>query len=176
MLKELNNKLVSGGQQLQEKEAEQLAAQREYQKKIKEQRRKAEKLREEKIANENALISANVQFKSMEEELKATREYMNRQKAKFENAASEIRDLKKEHNDEKEDLMIQLRQQDLDIKFYRQVVEMVMKQEEIAKLKSKSSYDDGMNEWAIPVFLLKAREVALPSLSIKKQAQEFMEN
>jgi chromosome segregation ATPase len=106
MLKELNNKLVSGGQQLQEKEAEQLAAQREYQKKIKEQRRKAEKLREEKIANENALISANVQFKSMEEELKATREYMDRQKAKFENAASEIRDLKKEHNDEKEDLMI----------------------------------------------------------------------
>lgn len=51
-----------------------------------------------------------------------------------------------------------------------------MKQEEIAKLKSKSSYDDGMNEWAIPVFLLKNREVALPSLSIKKQAQEFMEN
>jgi hypothetical protein len=31
---------------------------------------------------------------------------MDRQKAKFENAASEIRDLKKEHNDEKEDLMI----------------------------------------------------------------------
>jgi hypothetical protein len=106
MLKELNNKLVSGGQQLQEKEAEQLAAQREYQKKIKEQRRKAEKLREEKIANENALITANVQFKTMEEELKATREIMNRQKAKYENAASEIRDLKKEHNDEKEDLMI----------------------------------------------------------------------
>jgi hypothetical protein len=53
---------------------------------------------------------------------------------------------------------------------------MVMKQEEISKLKAKSTYDDGMNEWSIPVFLLKNREVALPSLSIKKQAQEFMEN
>ena len=52
---------------------------------------------------------------------------------------------------------------------------MVMKPEEIAKLKNKSSYDDGMNEWNIPVFLLKAREVALPSLSIKKQAAEFMD-
>ena len=53
---------------------------------------------------------------------------------------------------------------------------MVMKPEELAKLKLKSTYDDDSSEWTIPVFLLKAREVALPSLSIKKQAQEFMEN
>jgi hypothetical protein len=45
---------------------------------------------------------------------------------------------------------------------------MVMKTEELAKLKHKSTYDDDTNEWSIPVFLLKAREVALPSLSIKK--------
>lgn len=108
--------------------------------------------------------------------MKATKAFMEKQKAKYENAAEEIRDLQKEHNDEKEDMMIQLRQQDLDIKFYRQVVDMVMKPEEIAKLKGKSSYDDATNEWNIPVFLLKAREVALPSLSIKKQANEFMES
>jgi hypothetical protein len=53
---------------------------------------------------------------------------------------------------------------------------MVMKPEELQKLKMKSQYDDGANEWTVPVFLLKAREVALPSLSIKKQATEFMEN
>lgn len=51
-----------------------------------------------------------------------------------------------------------------------------MKNEELAKLKIKSNYDDGMNEWAIPVFLLKNREVTLPSVSIKKQSQDFMEN
>jgi hypothetical protein len=43
-----------------------------------------------------------------------------------------------------------------------------MKPEELAKLKGKAVFDDGMNEWSIPVFLLKAKEVALPSLSIKK--------
>lgn len=53
---------------------------------------------------------------------------------------------------------------------------MVMKNEDLAKLKNKSTYNDGSNEWSIPVFLLKNREVALPSLSIKKQAAEFMEN
>jgi len=40
----------------------------------------------------------------------------------------------------------------------------------------KSSYDDATNEWSIPVFLLKNKDVALPSLSIKKQAQDYMEN
>lgn len=72
--------------------------------------------------------------------------------------------------------MIQLRQQDLDFKFFKKVVDMVMRPEELAKLKMKSQYDDGLNDWVIPVFLLKAKEVALPTLSIKKQAQEFMEN
>ena len=72
--------------------------------------------------------------------------------------------------------MIQLRQQDLDIKFYTKVVDMVMKPEELAKLKIKSSYDDATNEWQIPIFFFFSREVALPSLSIKKNAQEFMEH
>jgi len=49
---------------------------------------------------------------------------------------------------------------------------MILKPEELAKLKGKSNFDDGMNEWAIPIFLLKAKEVALPSLSMKKPAAE----
>ena len=53
---------------------------------------------------------------------------------------------------------------------------MVMKPEELVKIKHKSTYDDGTGEWSVPVFLLKAREVALPSLSIKKQAAEYMDN
>ena len=47
---------------------------------------------------------------------------------------------------------------------------MVMRNEEIAKLKMKSQFDDATNDWDIPIFLLKNKEIALPSLSIKKQA------
>lgn len=71
--------------------------------------------------------------------------------------------------------MIQLRQQDSDVKFYRRIVEMVMRSEDIAKLKMKSQYDDAINDWVIPVFLLKNKEITLPSLSIKKQAQDMMD-
>lgn len=59
MLTQLNNKLVSGGEQLEQKEAEHIRAQREYQEKIKEQRSKAEKLRIEKEKREQDLMQAN---------------------------------------------------------------------------------------------------------------------
>jgi hypothetical protein len=45
---------------------------------------------------------------------------------------------------------------------------MVLKPEEVAKIKNKSTFDDDRNEWNVPVFHLKNKEVALPSLSIKK--------
>ena len=97
-------------------------------------------------------------------------------KLKYDQALNEIKDLQSENVGEKEDLMIQLRQQEYDVKFYKNLVQNVMKTNEIAKLKAKSVWDDGINDWVIPAFLLKARAVELPSLSIKKNAQnEFME-
>jgi len=100
--------------------------------------------------------------------LEASRDIIAKLKAKYDCALNEIKDLAQEQNEEKEDLLVSLRQQDLDVKFYRKIVDMIMKPEELAKLKTKSSYDDGANDWSVPVFLLKQREVALPSLSIKK--------
>lgn len=51
---------------------------------------------------------------------------------------------------------------------------MLMKDEEIAKIKLKSSYDDEkLNDWIIPPFNLRAKEVTLPSL--KKTAYDVME-
>jgi hypothetical protein len=41
---------------------------------------------------------------------------------------------------------------------------MVMNKEHLAKLKMKSQFDDATNDWNIPVFLLKNKEIALPSL------------
>ena len=50
---------------------------------------------------------------------------------------------------------------------------MLMKDEEIAKLKIKSSYDDGLDDWQVPPFILRAKEVTLPSL--KKNGYDVME-
>ena len=50
---------------------------------------------------------------------------------------------------------------------------MMMKDEEIAKIKIKSSYDDNIDDWNVPPFILKAKEVTLPSL--KKNGYDVME-
>ena len=47
---------------------------------------------------------------------------------------------------------------------------MLMKDEEIAKIKMKSEYDDDRDDWIVPPFQLKAKEVTLPSLGVMKKA------
>lgn len=53
---------------------------------------------------------------------------------------------------------------------------MLLKPEELHKIKLKCTYDEDDGQWTIPVFQLKAKEVSLPTLSSKKQAQDYMEN
>ena len=72
--------------------------------------------------------------------------------------------------------MIQVRTLDSDVKFYRKIVQMIMNNESIAKLKMKSEYDDAINDWIVPPFLFKNKEITLPSLSVKKQAADQMEH
>jgi hypothetical protein len=50
---------------------------------------------------------------------------------------------------------------------------MLMKDEEVAKVKIKSTYDDANNDWTVPPFILKGKEVTLPSL--KKVGYDVME-
>lgn len=50
---------------------------------------------------------------------------------------------------------------------------MLMKNSEIAKIKLKSSYDDNQNDWIIPPFILRGKEVSLPQM--KKNGYEMME-
>lgn len=43
------------------------------------------------------------------------------------------------------------------------MVKMLLKDEEIAKIKLKSSYED--DDWNIPAFVLRAKEVCLPKVN-----------
>lgn len=46
-----------------------------------------------------------------------------------------------------------IRDTELDLKFYKKIAKMLLKDEEIAKLKSKSNYED--DDWVIPYFVLR---------------------
>ena len=50
---------------------------------------------------------------------------------------------------------------------------MLLRDEEIAKLKMKSEYDEDKDDWTVPPFMLKGKEVTLPSL--KKNGYDVMD-
>ena len=50
---------------------------------------------------------------------------------------------------------------------------MLLRDEEIAKLKMKSEYDEDKDDWVVPPFMLKGKEVTLPSL--KKNGYDVMD-
>lgn len=58
-----------------------------------------------------------------------------------------------EHQGQKEQMLETIRETDLDLKFYKKIAKMLLKDEEIAKLKLKSTYED--DDWVIPYFLLR---------------------
>jgi hypothetical protein len=56
-----------------------------------------------------------------------------------------------------------IRDTSCDLKFYKKVSKMLLKDEEIAKLKIKSTWEE--DDWAIPPFVLKAKEISLPKVN-----------
>ncbi len=78
----------------------------------------------------------------MQEEVNEQREVIDKLKNKYQAAVNDLKDLEEEQQCDKEDLMQTVRQQELDIKFYKRIVQMLMKDSEIAKIKHKSQYDD----------------------------------
>ncbi len=74
-----------------------------------------------------------------------------------------MKDLENEHQIQKEQLLDSFRDADLDLKFYKKVTQMLLKEGEIAKLKMKSTYED--NDWNVPAFTLKAKEISLPKVN-----------
>ena len=45
---------------------------------------------------------------------------------------------------------------------------MLLKNDEIARLKTKSEYDDQLNDWNIPPFVLRAKEITFPKVNGKR--------
>ena len=81
--------------------------------------------------------------------------------------------MREESQCERDELLDNVRTTSYDLKFYRKMVQMLMKEEDIARIKSKSSYDDNQDDWVVPPFMLKAKEVTLPQL--KKNGYDVME-
>lgn len=117
----------------------------------------------DKKKKEEDLLLVEKSYKSLQEEVEEQRKVIDILRTKYKQASSEVKDIEHEHQIQKEQLLDSIRDQDLDLKFFKKVTKMLLKDEEIAKLRLKSQYED--DDWIVPAFLLKAKEISLPKVN-----------
>ena len=108
-------------------------------------------------------------------EVGALREMVEKLQKKCQQQASEIQDLTRESNDQKQELLLLVGQQDCDLKFANSVLGLVLKEADLAKIKQRSVWSEGRKEWSIPAFLLqeKRSECQFPTINGKQRAEQL---
>lgn len=175
MVYDMENRMVHGGDAIEEeKEKIKAKAFREYQLKLKKQKRKEKKLLEEQQRKEEDLLLMEHEYNDLQEEVSEKSKLLNQLRKRYKGALAEIQDLESEHLNEKADLLETIRTLEIDLGFFKAVVDTLMTENNIYKIKSKSQYDDEKAEWQVPPFVLKGKQLNLPKLGFQK-AKQFIE-
>ena len=94
-------------------------------------------------------------YKDLATEVEAQREIINALREKYKNHDREVKDLNKEHFEEKQDLINEVRSQVDELKFCKRVISLVLRPDEIARIRSKAQYSEELEDWNVPAFIFK---------------------
>ena len=76
-----------------------------------------------------------------------------------------MKDLNREHHEEKQDLINEIRNQRDELKFCKKVMALMLRPDEIARIRSKASYSDELDDWTVPAFIFKQKDLVFPKLN-----------
>lgn len=110
----------------------------------------------------------------MQEEVEGLREVVDELRTKYKGALEEIKDLEFENENKHAEILDDLRGCQNDLGLYRGIVDMLLSPHEFAKIKQKCEFDEDKDEWSIPPFYMKGKEVQLPKLGLGR-AQAVVE-
>ena len=85
------------------------------------------------------------EYKNLQEAVDQKSKIIQKLKSKYRSALSEIKDLDAEHQSNKEELLDSVRILERDLDFYKQIVAMMLKEDQLYKIKAKSQFDDENN-------------------------------
>ena len=57
-----------------------------------------------------------------------------------------------------------IREQEREIQFCHEVMNAMLRSNELSKIRGRSKYDDNRNNWKIPFFFVREKEVVLPRI------------
>jgi len=174
-LEEIQQKLIGGGEALDEAEQERLRVQREFQLRLKKQKKKQKKLLEETKKKEEEMLMKENNYQNLQEEVEDLRKVIKKLRSKYKGTVAEIRDLNYEHEAEKEALLDSIRSKERECDFLYKVLYNILSESEIRKIKKKSKFDEDNHVWHVPPFILQQNKTMFPKLP-KAQVREMVSN
>lgn len=117
------------------------------------------------------MILVEQNYKDAQEEAENLRDLVAKLRKKYKAALEEIQDLDKEHESQREDLFETIRQQEKELKLLNKINDIMLTPQEFYKIKSKSKYNEDKATWKVPMFIVKNKKVALPSVNGKRAVE-----
>ncbi|CAD8188504.1 unnamed protein product [Paramecium octaurelia] len=171
-LMQAKEKMVVTGGKASEEEKKKYRLQ---QKKLKQQSQDHEKLLEEREKQKDELYEIEQKYQSVQEEIEALRKKNLRLRKAHKEAMVEIKDIQKENEQDKEELLESIRALERENTLYLRILLTLFKEDELQSLKGDCVYDEEKKDYKVPPFIFKQNKVSYPSLPYK-EAQEYIEN
>ena len=124
-----------------------------------------EELLQSKKKQEEEIKLFERKYTTIQDELLALRRSNKELYARFTGQQTEIDDLNREHENEKENLLDTIREQEKELSFYENLVDLIMTKEDLIKVRGHSLFSESQNRYKIPPYLFKNKEVKFPNLT-----------
>ena len=165
-LKEMEGQMVVGGvpgKNTQQDPEEKRQYQEMLQKLKKQEQEQAELIREKEKKEEEALL-AEKKYASLQEEAEDLRKMIKKLSKKLQITQQEIKDIDREQEYQKAELLDTIRLLERDIKMNNAIMTFLVSPEELKKITGHARWSDDSNEFVIPKFVIKVKKAKLPSL------------
>jgi len=172
MLTQIQQKLITGGEALDNAEKERLKAQRQLQLRLKKQKKKEKQLLEEKRKKEEELLMKENKYQNLQEEVEDLRKVVKKLRSKYKGTAIEVQDLYHEHEEERETLLESIRSKERECDFLYKIFNYILPPGQLRNIKQRSDFDETNQEWHVPSFVLQSSKTNLPKLPNTQPREE----
>jgi len=148
-LKELQSKLVVGGESLLDRDEQLRKEQMRIDEEIEQRRREQEETQKRFEAEEEARLGQEEQYNSLQEEIDGKTKKLKKLFAKFKVAQTEIKDLQNEHQREKEDILDTIRKLSKQQALRQLIMTSYIPLDQLSKIERCSEWDEASEGWRI---------------------------
>ena len=133
--------------------------------KMKHQEKDHDTLLRERQQKEDELMGIGKKYGSLQEEAEEQKKLIKKLRRKYKSAAHEVKDIGREHELDKEDLLDTIRLLEKDVRINSAIIAFMLNDEEQDKLRARAKWRDDLNEYIVPPFVLSRKnKVGFPKL------------